>query len=150
MNGSRAPWAAMAALLAALAAVAMWWLVPAPTPPRQAPSRDEAWALPTLRPSNPEKSLNTLVVVSPWGKAAADAATAAGQPDEVQNDPDWRFDGVTVHGAERRVLVRVAGQPATALKEGDALPGGAKILHIHDDYLCLLIKGKKRNLDIFQ
>jgi len=97
-------------------------------------------------------ALAALVVVSPWGKAAAGAgaAGAAGQPEEVQNDPDWRFDGVTVNGAERRVLVRVAGQPATALKEGDALPGGAKILHIHDDYLCLLIKGKKRNLYIFQ
>ena len=82
--------------------------------------------------------------------AGAGAPAAAGQSEVVQNDPDWRFDGVTVNGAERRVLVRVAGQAATALKEGDALPGGAKILHIHDDSLCLLINGKKRNLDIFQ
>ena len=152
MNGSRAPWAPIAALLAALAAVATWWLVPPPAPPRQAPPHDEAWALPTLHASNPDKSLAALVVVSPWGKAAAGAGApaATGQSEVVQNDPDWRFDGVTVNGAERRVLVRVAGQAATALKEGDALPGGAKILHIHDDSLCLLINGKKRNRDIFQ
>ena len=149
MNSGDTPWGKITALLATLAAVAVWWLVPAPAKPRQVASYDEAWALPVLRASNPDKSLVTLTVVSPWGKKAA-AGDAPALQDAVQNEPDWRFEGVTIHGTERLLLVRVAGQPSASLKEGDTLPGGAKIMHIHSDSLCLLIKGKQRNLDIFQ
>ena len=152
MNGAHAQWGKAAMLLAALLALVVWWSLPAPKPPRQAPALDEEWALPTLQMRNPEKSLSTLTVIAPWGKTAVapGAAGAAGQPVEVLNDPEWRFEGVTVHGDQRLVLIRVAGQPVASLKEGDSLPGGAKIVHIHEDSLCLLINGKKRNLDIFQ
>lgn len=152
MSAGQTRWGKVAVVLAGLIVAGAWWLVPPPKPPRQVLAPDEMWVLPALPVPSAEKSLSALAVIAPWGKAAAvsGASGAAGQPEEVLNDPEWRFEGVTVNGSERLVLVRVAGQPVISLKEGDLLPGGAKILRIYDDSLSLLIKGKKRNLEIFQ
>ena len=99
--------------------------------------------LPIVVNSNPEKAVAAIAATNLWG------ATAKATADVSLNDPEWRFSGVTVRGQEKLVLITVDGQAPQTLKAGDQLPGGAKILQINDDHLCLLIKGKKRKLDLF-
>ena len=132
----------MTAILIVLASGLSWWLAPAPRAPRAPRASDEAWILPAMPPRDTGKLLAAITAANPWGAAIPVAATAA------LNDPDWRFLGVTVNGPERFVVIKIEGSPVQTLKEGDQLPGGAKIQTIYIDHLCLLINGKKRKLDI--
>lgn len=120
-----------------------WWLAPNPhaSPPPQ--SRNESWKLPAVSRSDPEKLVAAIVATNLWGSAIP-------KPAELPLiAPEWRFSGVTVSGQERFVLVTIEGQSMQTLKAGDQLPGGAKILKIYEDHLCLLVNNKKRKLDIF-
>ena len=129
----------LTALLLILAAALSWWLAPGPQAPPPPQSRDETWTLPATSRSSPDKQ----VAANLWGTVQAAAEVPV-------NEADWRFSGVTVNGQEKAVMITIEGQPVQTLKAGDQLPGGAKILKINDDHLCLLIKGKKRKLDLFQ
>lgn len=133
----------LTALLILLVSALSWWLAPSPQALPPAQSRDESWILPVLSRGNPEKSVAAIVAANLWGGAVQTAAEAP------LIDPEWRFSGVTVNGQEKLVMITIAGQAVQTLKAGDQLPGGAKILKINDDHLCLLIKGKKRKLDLF-
>jgi len=136
----------LTALLITLAAGLSWWLAPGPQAPLPAQSRDESWMLPAVSRSTTgksvEKSVAAIAAANLWGAVQTPAV-------ESLNDPEWRFSGVTVNGQEKLVMITIKGQPVQTLKAGDQLPGGAKILQINDDHLCLLIKGKKRKLDLF-
>jgi hypothetical protein len=136
----------LTALLMMLASGLSWWLAPGPQAPLAARSRDESWILPVVSRGNTEKSAEKSVAGIVAGNLWGAVQTAA----EVSLiDPEWRFSGVTVSGQEKLVMITIEGQPMQALKAGDQLPGDAKILKINDDHLCLLIKGKKRKLDLF-
>lgn len=132
-------------VLVMLMVAAAWWWVPVPSARRVQPASAEAWSLPLVVRTKPERALETILLTSLWGKPPAQSPV-----DAPLNTPEWRFAGITVNGAERYVLISVDGQPTQTLKVGDALPGGAKILVIHEDSLSLSINGKKRNLDISQ
>jgi hypothetical protein len=130
-----------------LAAGLSWWFAPGPQTRLQAQSREESWILPVASRANAEKSAEksvaSIAAANLWGATAKMAA-------EVPLiDPEWRFSGVTARGKEKLVMITIEGQPLQTLKEGDQLPGGAKILQINNDHLCLLIKGKRRKLDLF-
>lgn len=136
----------LTALSLMLASGLSWWLAPGPKAPHPAQRQDASWILPAEALSNAEKSAEksvaAIVAANLWG--TVQAATA-----EELIAPEWRFSGVAVNGQERLVMIAIAGQAMQTLKVGDQLPGGARILKIHDDHLCLLINGKKRKLDIF-
>jgi hypothetical protein len=134
----------LTALLIMLASALSWWLAPSPQAPPPAQSRDESWILPVVSRSNAEKSVAATVAANLWGGAVQTAVEAP------LIDPEWRFSGVTANGQEKSVMISVEGLALQTLKAGDQLPGGAKILKINDDHLCLLIKGKKRKLDLFE
>ena len=130
------------AVLMTLAFGLSWWLAPGPRQPVPARGHDEAWILPAARSNDTTKPLAAIVAANLWGAAVpATGGTAL-------IDPEWRFLGVTVNGRERFVLIKIEGQSVQTLKEGDQLPGGAKIITIEVDHLCLVINGKKRKLDI--
>lgn len=124
-----------------------WWLAPAPQPAPQPASKPQdeadAWTLPAITPQKPEKFVASINDANLWG-----AVEAAKQG--PLNEPEWRFAGVTVNGSEKFVMVSVENQPLQLLKIGDPLPGGARILSVNDDHLCLSINGKSRKLDLFQ
>lgn len=129
-----------------LASAVSWWFAPGPQAPRTAQRQNESWALPAAS-SGPaeqsaEKSVAAIIAANLWGtvQAAVEQSLIA---------PEWRISGVAVNGQENLVMIAVEGQPLQTLKAGDLLPGGAKILKINNDHLCLLIKGKNRKLDIF-
>ena len=131
------------ALLLVAAAGISWWLVPGPQPLPKAQNQADAWALPTLPPQKPERFVAAIDGANLWGAVQAGAQTSL-------NDPEWRVAGVAVSGAEKLVVVSIENQPLQTLKSGDTLPGGARILAVSDDHLCLLINGKKRRLDLFE
>ncbi len=136
----------LTALLLTLAAGLSWWLAPGP-PAWQLPQGQEATATrPAKAPSRVEKSTDksvaAIVAANLWGTVQSAAA-------ESLIAPEWRFSGIAVNGQEKLVMITIEGQPAQVLKVRDQLPGGATILRIDDDHLCLLVKGKKRKLDLF-
>lgn len=137
----------LTALLMMLASGLSWWLAPGPQAPPPAQGRADSWILPVVSRStverSAEKSVAAIGAANLWG-AAVQAVAAV-----VLIEPEWRFSGVTISEQEKLVMITIQGQPLQTLKAGDELPGGAKILKINDDHLCLLIKGKKRKLDIF-
>jgi hypothetical protein len=47
-------------------------------------------------------------------------------------------------------LLAIEGQPTSQLQAGDLLPGGAKILAVQQDSLCILLNGKVRSLRIYR
>ncbi len=130
------------ALLMMFAAGVSWWLAPDPKPRPRAQASEESWKLPAVSRSDPERAIAAIVAANLWGSVQTSAEASL-------NDPDWRFSGVTVSGQETLVMVAIDGQPMRTLKAGDELPGGAKILKINNDHLCLLINGKRRKLDLF-
>jgi hypothetical protein len=120
-----------------------WWLAPAPQSAPKTQDEADAWTLPAVTPQKPERFVATISGANLWG--IVEAATQA-----PLNEPEWRFAGVTVNGSEKLVMASIENQPLRLLKAGDALPGGAKILKVNEDHLCLSINGKKRKLDLFQ
>jgi Type II secretion system protein C len=130
-------------LIITVVAGVSWWLAPVPRPASRAQTETQEWTLPTLTRENPKRSVALITSANLWG--TVDAATQA-----PLNAPEWRFAGVTVNGSEKLVLVSVENQPPQLLRVGDLLPGGATIVRIGGDHLCVSIKGKKRKLDLFQ
>lgn len=140
------PWR-IAVLAVLLAAVGIWFQVSEPQPVKSRTAQSEDWGLPVIVRQPGDKSLAVITANKLWGDAgSANPATAVSL-----NDPEWRFSGITQSGGEKMLLIMQDGklldQP---LKIGDRLPGGAKILAIYDDHLCILVDGKKRTLGIFQ
>ncbi len=137
----------LTALLLTLAAGLSWWFAPGPPARQPAQGQDASLALPAEAPSradnSAEKSVAAIVTANLWGTVQSAAAV------ESLIAPEWRFSGIAVNGQEKLVMITIEGQPVQALKVRDQLPGGATILRIDDDHLCLLINGKKRKLDLF-
>ncbi|HZW26131.1 MAG TPA: type II secretion system protein N [Gallionella sp.] len=131
-------------LLMAFAAGLSWWLAPNPHATPAAASQADAWTLPAVSRAEPDKAVAAIAAANLWGGAQGDAAITP------LNPPEWRFSGITSDGREKLVMITIEGTPMQTLKAGEQLPGGAKILKINDDHLCLSINGKKRNLSLFQ
>ena len=134
--------------LVAIITVLIVLLAPSPPPPGVSRPRATEWRLPERHKDYPVKSALIVTARNLWG-------IIAGSPGSVLskgplNPPEWRFAGADINGTEQNVLISIAGNPVQFLKEGDQLPGGATILKIHEDRLCILLNGKKRTLAIFQ
>ena len=63
--------------------------------------------------------------------------------------PDWRIAGVYASAGQSVVILAVPGQPDQHLRVKDLLPGGARILSIHPERLCILLKGKRLSLSTY-
>lgn len=140
------PWR-IALLAVLLAAIGIWFQVIEPQPVKSRTGQTDDWVLPVIVRQPGDKSLAVIAANKLWGDtgSANPAATAS------LNEPEWRFSGITQSGGEKMLLITQDGKLLdTPLKIGDHLPGGAKILAIYDDHLCVLIDGKKRKLGIFQ
>lgn len=129
-------------------ALATWFMAPAPQPTSRHMRRDETWKLPVPHQSNAEKTAAALNAYNLWG--IINPSSGGGGEEESINPPEWRISGIAGNGDEKTVLVSIAGKPVQFLKTGDELPGGAKILKIHEDRLCILLNGRKFTLVIFQ
>lgn len=90
----------------------------------------EAWQLPQIKKSDPEKDLAALAARKPWSTSAAPT------PSKAAAATNWRFAGVVQRGDERYALV-VSGTDAAAkvsyLRTGETLPDGSVLVEITAD-----------------
>jgi hypothetical protein len=123
-------------------------------------AREAAWSTPSGLRVDSDRALSIINRRPLWTLAApgTPGATPA-RPDEPPlTSPDWRITGTVINGTQRLVLVSTvsAGLPAQAaaalalpprppqtLRVGDQLPGGARILEIRPDGVCLSLKGRR-------
>ncbi len=79
-----------------------------------------------------------------WGESVASTVATS----EPLNSPDWNIIGVANTGVKAYILLSFNNQPdkLIELKQGDSLPGGAKILAIEQDKIRILLNGKSRQL----
>lgn len=68
---------------------------------------------------------------------------------EPLTPPAWKIVGVTSVGKEQSILLLFANQSTTeARKNGDTLPGGAKIVQISQDYVRIALNGQLMKLSL--
>lgn len=148
--------------VAGILAAIFWPREPLPGP-RSVKSQEAAWRVPTPMRVDADQALSVINRRPLWALAAPGTPGAApARPDEPPlTAPDWRIVGTVIDGAQRLVLVSTAstlpplpplpsGSPGSALpprppqtlRVGDALPGGARILEIRSDGVCLSLKGR--------
>jgi hypothetical protein len=127
-------------------AVLTWVSVPRPKAPNFLATGGDTWSLPQLPKREPDPLIKTITGANLWGVVAV----AANGPAAPLNTPEWRFVGVFNDGKEPQIMISIDKKPAVSLKVGEALPGGAKILKISADQICVLVNGQKRTLGIYR
>lgn len=143
MSFSRRAWLVIFLLLVVTGGMA--WQTPPQWPVQLEPVRvEELWQIAPSREADLKPSLSYLATTTMWGNVEVVKA------ENEQPDPAWRLMGLMSVGTERFVMIAVEKQPDRQLKIGDLLPGGAKILDIRADALCIQIEGKKRLLPLYQ
>ena len=133
-------------LMLLLGAILTWLTVPNPVAPKFLTAGADTWTLPPLPKREPDPMVKAITDANLWGIVLA--ATAG--PAAPLNTPEWRFVGVFNDGKVQQVMISIDKKPPTALKVGDELPGGAKILRISADQLCVMVNGQKRALGIYR
>lgn len=119
-----------------------WYFIP--TPAVVAPSVvAEAFSVPTA--PQVDAGIGGRLAAQPvWGVRKSAAASAA-------TDAPWRFVGAV--GARENpkdafVLVSIDGKDPETRRVGDTLPGGATIVRIRHDQICVRIDGQERTLSV--
>lgn len=133
-----------------LAVVAGWIMSHPPALPSAKTMRvqDEDWKLPRRESADIDGLVQTIEANKLWG--AGNSLLAPQLEEKALTAPNWRITGVVAAGREHVALLLVESQPVQQLKVGDKLPGGAKILDIAPDRLCILLNGKKRVLKTYK
>ena len=131
-----------AVVVVAIAASVTWYFAPLPESGSSPAPREDLLEVAAERNPDLKKAAQTIVQKRLWGEIAAG--------DGPKQDPEWHFVGIAGRGKDRFVMLKVAGKPVETLQVGDSLPGGAAILEIGDDRLCILINDKKRALEIYR
>lgn len=142
-----------------VAAAVFWPREPLPGP-RSVKVQEVSWTVPAPLHVDADQALSTINGRPLWALAAPGTPGAAPpRADEPPlTPPDWRIVGTVIDGPQRLLLVSTAPavpmppaggpglalppQPPKALRVGDTLPGGARILEIRADGVCLLLKGR--------
>lgn len=137
-----------AAILLVLAVAAVWIMThPAALPaPSALRAQDDSWSLPQRDAPDVAVLLDSIEKNKLWGANGLPAP----QDEKPLTAPNWRITGVISAGRETYAVVEVEQQPTQQLKPGDKLPGGAKILSITADRICILLNGKKRALQTYK
>ena len=151
--------ARLSALIALLFALVAAWLLlsPANLPTqRSLKPQGDTWQLNLPVTIESDAALSVIAQTRLWGGGVG-AGTAPLPTDEAPlTAPDWRISGVYSEGSGKNVaLLSFDGLPLAAqqqqqLRVGDKLPGGAKILAITPDRVCILLNGKKRSISTYR
>lgn len=139
-------------LLFALAA-AWLLLAPADLPSlRTIKSSEEPWQLSQSASITSDAALSEINRAGLWRSATAPQAALPAQDAPALTPSDWRIASVFSQGGKQVVLLIFDELPPRQqqLRVGDKLPGGAKILAITPDRVCVLLGGKKRSLTIYR
>ena len=143
--------ARLSALIVLVLAVVAAWIL---SHPLALPStktvrvQDEDWKLPRRESADIDALVQAIEANKLWG--AGNPLLPSQAEEKALTAPNWRITGVVAAGKEHVALLSVEEQPMQQLKIGDALPGGAKILDISPDKICILLNGKKRFLKTYK
>lgn len=135
-------------ILFAFAVTAAWVMLrPIALPePRSLRAQDEEWRLPDRNKSDTAALVATIEGDKLWGTVPGMAPV----DEKPLTAPNWRIVGVVVSGTEKYAMLTVDGQPLQQIKAGEKLPGGATILNMTADRVCILLNGKKRVLKTYK
>jgi hypothetical protein len=112
--------------------------------------QSEDWKPSTLPKHEIDDALKALADRSPWvPDAQAVLAHAVEANNKPLTPPNWKIMGVVKQASGDFILLNIVGQPTTQVRVGETLPGGARILAIEQDHVCLLLNGKRRSLRIY-
>lgn len=141
-------WVGIAAAIASAAVAALWVTQPPAVPPVAAAGGDFVLAAsaPRLDPDAVEKALKRQIWGLPptaYSRASQQQARAAEKP-----APQWKLTGTYRVGPDAFVLVRQGDKTPDALKRGDTLPDGAKIVDIEEDRIWVMADGKRVPLEL--
>lgn len=123
---------------------------------------EERWALSQAVSIASDDALSVINAQRLFGAAGLPSGLPSKPDDEPPlTPPDWRIVGSVIFGPQRLLLVSTAPavlapmpraggpglglppQPPKALRVGDTLPGGARILEIRANGVCLSLKGRQ-------
>lgn len=141
--------ARISALIAAIYGLAaiLFMLNPVTLPSPKAPrAQDDHWQLPQRTAPEIEPLVESIVENKLWGNTGLPAAAV----EKSLTPPDWRISGVFSIGKQQFVTLATAGAADQQLSVGDKLPGGAKILAITPDQICILLNRKKLALRTYR
>lgn len=138
----------VAMILFALAVTAAWVMLrPIGLPePRTLRAQDEEWRLPDRSKPDTAVLVATIEGDKLWGTVPG----MAPMDEKPLTAPNWRIVGVVMAGAEKYAMLAVDGQPLQQIKAGEKLPGGATIVDMTADRVCILLNGKKRVLKTYK
>ncbi len=112
---------------------------------------EDAWVVPqrTRAESEVIRDVQTARVLWPvYASIAAPGAQAAEAA--ALTPPDWRIAGVIGRPGAEQLLIQRAGVPTpAALRVGDSLPGGARILTISERGVTVEIDGQRAFLSTY-
>jgi len=139
-------------VIALIFSVTVAWMLfhpPSLPAPHALRAQDEDWQLTGRSKPDADSLIQTIDEYKLWG-ASASAPGAGAVEEKSLTPPNWRISGILSVGAEHYVLLAVEDQPIQQIKTGETLPGGAKILNIAADRICILLNGKKRILKTYK
>ncbi len=122
---------------------------------RNLSAKDGAWLLDTPASVNGDAALSVISQRRLWGNTGAlgqPVGALAAADENPLTPPDWRVAGVISERGRPAVLITTEGPlqpPPQALRVGDSLPGGAKILAIHSDRIILSLNGQRLSLSTY-
>lgn len=143
---------AVAALLAVSLLVIL--VLPAQLPStRSLAVQEMAWNLATPVTVESDVALSVITKRRFWGVSSGSGLPETGVPaveEKPLTPPDWRLVGQFAERGQAHLLVATEGVPQPqALRVGDSLPGGAKILAIHSDHVVLSLNGRRLSLSTY-
>jgi hypothetical protein len=109
-------------------------------------AQDDDWHLSGRSKPDTKALIGTIERGQLWGATGMPAPVA----EKPLTAPDWRIVGIVSAGAESYAMLEVDGQPLQQIKTGANLPGGAKIVNMSADHICILLNGKKRMLKTYK
>ena len=122
---------------------------------RSLSAQDGAWQLDTPASVTSDDALSVISQRRLWGSTGAlgqPVGALAAANEKPLTPPDWRVAGVISERGSPAVLVTTEGPlqpPPQALRVGDSLPGGAKILAIRSDRIILSLNGQRLSLSTY-
>ena len=119
---------------------------------RTVKSSEDPWQLSQPASIASDAALSEINRAGLWRSAAAPPAALLAQDAPALTPSDWRIASVFSQGGKPVALLIFDEVPLRQqqLRVGDKMPGGAKILAITPDRVCVLLGGKKRSLTIYR
>lgn len=141
----------MAGSLAALAGVvvAALWVTRPPAVPSAAATSQADFVLAAAPASDPE-AVETLLKREIWPLPPSAYSRASQQQARADAKPEnkWKLTGTYRVGAQSFALLRQGDKTPEALKPGDTLPDGSRIIEVQEERIWVVANGKRVPLDL--